>query len=81
MASAGSQQLRAQHPAPSRRCGVHSERGEQGIGDGSEDEYGNEPEVRDGGGSGNRSENGDDIIEMRVEGRKSFGTCEGVKRG
>ena len=68
-APAGSQQLRAQDPAPARRCGTELRKGHQGWergdidenrdvgGDGKEYEYGDEHEGRDGSG-GNGSRNG-----------------------
>ena len=53
VALAGSQQLRAKHPAPVRRCRTEGRTGPQGREEGNEDEDGdgneNEGEDRDGG--------------------------------
>ena len=74
VASAGSQQLLAQDPAPARRCGIegrtghhireggNGDRGRDGGVDRREDEYGDEHEGRYGGknGSGSGIRNGDE---------------------
>ena len=65
IAPAGSQQFRAQYPAPVRRCGTDGKTGHPGReeengdgnwdggGDGNEDEYGSGREGRDGDENGN----------------------------
>ena len=78
---AGNQQLRAQDPAPARRCDIEGRTWHQGL------EGGNGDRNRDGGGAGTRTgmgtrermgarteEGTGTALEMRVEGRESLGT-------
>ena len=87
VAPAGSQQLRAQGPAPVRRCCTKRRTGHQGReggngdgdrdrgGDGNEDEYGNEHKVRDWGENVSGTETGT-RIEMGVDGRETLENFE-----
>ena len=81
MASAGSQQLLAQDPAPARRCGTEGRTGHQrregGNGDGNrggdEDENGKEHECRD------ESENRDESGGEREPGNLQSGNRDGLE--
>ena len=67
MMPAGTQQLRAQDPAPVRRCGTEGTTGHPGRegrnGDGNRDEGGGGNAHEDRGGGGNGSGSGDEIRE------------------
>ena len=84
VASSGSQQLRAQDPAPVRRCGTEVRTGHQGRerggdgnrdgggnGNGSKDEYGDEHEGTGGGKNGSDNEGGDGSRNGSGNGRES----------